>query len=52
MIADTLTLRVEKLSSNGEGIAFSEGKAVFFESRNNEKRLAEYDFKYRDKVRH
>ena len=29
MCADTLTLRVEKLSSNGEGIAFSEGKAVF-----------------------
>jgi len=29
MIADTLTLRVEKLSSNGEGIAFSEGKAIF-----------------------
>ncbi len=29
MTAEMLTLRVEKLSSHGEGIAFSEGKAVF-----------------------
>jgi 23S rRNA (uracil1939-C5)-methyltransferase len=29
MTDDLLTLRVEKLSSHGEGIAFSEGKAVF-----------------------
>jgi 23S rRNA (uracil1939-C5)-methyltransferase len=29
MTDDMLTLRVEKLSSHGEGIAFSEGKAVF-----------------------
>jgi len=29
MADDLLTLRVEKLSSHGEGIAFSEGRAVF-----------------------
>jgi 23S rRNA (uracil1939-C5)-methyltransferase len=29
MTAERLTLRIEKLSSHGEGIAFSEGKAVF-----------------------
>ncbi|MCX8012893.1 MAG: TRAM domain-containing protein [Rectinema sp.] len=29
MTAETMTLTVEKLSSHGEGIAFSEGKAIF-----------------------